>query len=427
MPQSEHSETAANAGLESSARPGGEAGRDGVTSVAIAAEAIEQGCGLGNYLASLRLALEAQLGDCRRLRVFEMPAAPPRSQLRRLRRSIRRMLHSLFQRGVPFKPPPEKPPWDQTWRTLEPRTVCLLPHLVCLDEGVLDDYYAVLAARRLVLVVHDLNPLHFPEQWDPRSVEILLRRGRWLVESARRVIVHNEYTKADVCQRLGAHPAKVVVARLPGLLPQCRPEALPPLQATLQHLGISQPYALWASSSTFGHKNHDRLLRAWRILRERGEKIQLVCTGSRGPRWAALERLIVDLGLQNAVVFTDTLPREVMWVVLANATMAVCPTLFEGGASGPVAEAIMARVPVACARIPQIREQLDFREDLCSWFDPLDERAIAETVATLLQNPQAALQRADHAAAVHCTLRSWEAGARGYWEVLDAVAREPLS
>jgi glycosyltransferase involved in cell wall biosynthesis len=396
---------------------------DGGTSVAIAAEAIGEGCGLGNYLARLRSALEAQLGDRRQLRMVEPTALPRRSPVNRLQVSLRRTLHPLLHRGVPFKSPPIKPSWDKAWRTLDAQTVCLLPAVVCLDGGVLDDYYSVLSGRRLVLVVHDLNPLHFPELWDPQSVEIALRRGQSLVACARKIIVHNNYTKTDVCRRLGADPAKVAVAHLPSLLPPCKPERLPEVEKTLRELGIGRPYALWASSSTFGHKNHDRLLKAWQILRARGEQILLVCTGSKDPRWATLKRLIADLGLQDCVVFTGTLPREAMWVVLANATLAVCPTLFEGGCSGPVAEAVMMRVPVACARIPQIQEQFDFKEGFCEWFDPLDERAIAEAVAALLKQPQAALERAGHAAAVYPAFTSWEDVARIYWEELDAAAR----
>jgi len=48
------------------------------------------------------------------------------------------------------------------------------------------------------------------------------------------------------------------------------------------------------------------------------------------------------------------------------------------------------RVPVACARIPQIQEQLDFRDDLSEWFDPLDgDQASPRAVATLLKRPDA--------------------------------------
>jgi len=401
-----------------------------VTSVAIAAETIGEGCGLGNYLACLRSALEAERGESRQLRAFGTvgDSFAHRGLLGHLRTAIGTsklgsLLRPVYRRVVRASPHLPATSWAEIWRALDASTVCLLPHVVCNDGGLLDEYYSALATRRLVWVVHDLHPLHFPDQWDSRSVDLFVHRCRMLADCARAIIVHNEYTKADVCQRLGAAPTKVVVAGLPSILPQCEAQVLPPAGKTLRKLGIRRPYALWASSSTFGHKNHDRLLRAWRKLRDQSKEIQLVCTGSQGPRWATLERLIRDLGLQDSVVFTGGVPREVMWVVLGNATIAVCPTLFEGGGSGPVAEAIMMRVPVACARIPQIQEQLDYRDDLVEWFDPLDEQAIAEAVGALLDDPGAALSRAKHAAEVYPTLRSWAQVADVYWHALDAAAR----
>ena len=399
------------------------------TSVVVAAETIGDGCGLGNYLACLHSAMDTQCGDSRRIRVFGMTRSAPRHRalLGRLRTTIGAsvlgpLLRPVYRSMVKSNSYPQAAAWVAAWQAMDASAVCLLPHLVCNDGGVLDQYYSALAARRLVWVVHDLHPFHFPDQWDSRSVDILRQRCQLLAGCARTIIVHNEYTKADVCQRLGIEPARVTVVRLPSILPQCKTEALPPGDKTLRDLGIRRPYALWSSSSTFGHKNHDRLLRAWRRLRDEGREIQLVCTGSKGPRWAEVRRLIGQLGLRDQVVFTGGLTRDVLWDVLANATLAVCPTLFEGGGSGPVAEALVMGVPVACARIPQIQEQLDFRDDLAVWFDPLEDRAIAGAVAGLLDDRSAALARASHAAEVYPTLRSWSQVAFVYWKALDAAA-----
>ncbi len=48
-----------------------------------------------------------------------------------------------------------------------------------------------------------------------------------------------------------------------------------PISASAGRMG------LWASSSTYSHKNHERLLHAWRILVDRNHPLQLVCTGTR--------------------------------------------------------------------------------------------------------------------------------------------------
>ena len=399
------------------------------TSVAIASETLGDGCGLGHYLASLHHALAAQTGDTRILRVFP-PPEPPRAQdplgsfarrlvgeemLKRLLLPVRRHLRRWTAR-----PPADA--WAATWQALDREAVCLLPHVVCNDGGALDWYYATLARRPLVWVIHDLHPLHFPDQWSAEDVATFARRSHRLASRAHTIICHNEYTKADICQKLGADQRKIVVVHLPSLLPECDTQSLPPVAETLRAFGIKQPYGLWASSSTFAHKNHDRLLRAWRILVDRGHDLKLVCTGGKGPRWQALSALITELGLADHVVFTGQVPRNVLWVILLNARLAVCPTLFEGGGSGPAAEAIASGIPLACARIPQILEQLAGHTDLCDWFEPTDEAAIAEAVARLLLNYDRALARAARAAEVFPGLRSWSEVARVYWSVLDRAA-----
>jgi glycosyltransferase involved in cell wall biosynthesis len=395
------------------------------TSVAIAAETLGAGCGLGHYLACLRSALGSQQGEGRRIAVFDATAHTPAQApsaaggaaglLARLLRPLRRRLAAVAARS-----PAEE--WAATWHALPGETVCLLPHVVCNDGGALDWYYATLARRPLVWVIHDLHPLHFPEQWDAESVATFARRCQQLALRAHTIICHNEYTKADACAKLGADAGKIVVVHLPSILPACDPASLPPAAATLRRHGIEPPYALWASSSTFAHKNHDRLLRAWRRLRDRGCDLQLVCTGGKEPRWQAIAHLIDELGLTGRVVFTGTVSREELWVVLQNAKLAVCPTLFEGGGSGPAAEAIMSRIPVVCARIPQVVEQFAGRADLCAWFDPTDEAALADVVFDLLGHYDAAVERADRAAELFPRLRSWEEVARVYWQAIERAA-----
>ena len=399
------------------------------TSVAIAGETLGEGCGLGHYLACLRPALEAQQGDARSIKVLptaeKLPTPDPLTAIARdwlgdgiVKRLLRPLHRCLTQLAA--RPPAEA--WAASWQALDKEVVCLLPHVVCNDRGALDWYYATLARRPLVWVVHDLHPLHFPEQWDPEFVATFERRCRSLAIRAHTIICHNEYTKADVCQRLAADAGKIDVVHLPSILPERDPQSLLPVGETLRGLGIKPPYALWASSSTFAHKNHDRLLRAWRILLDRGQNLQLVCTGGKEPRWQAVSDLIQELGLADRVVFTGNVSREVLWVVLLHAKLAVCPTLFEGGGSGPAAEAIMARIPVACARIPQVLEQFAPRTDLCEWFDPMAEAAIADAVCNLLANGDAAMERATRAAEIFPRLRSWDQVASVYWKALDRAA-----
>lgn len=408
-------------------------------SVVIAAETIGERNGLGNYLACLVPALERQLAGGRDLRVLRNTenARPPvlerysvTKRLAALARglvgegTLRNLLRPSYRRIVRRSYYPEAASWVAKWRSFPRDVVCLLPHVVCIDAGALDDYYESLAEHPVVWVVHDLHPLHFPDQWDRQTVDIFRRRCLSLAASSRWIIAHNEYTKLDVCKRLGVDQNRIVVAHLPSILPECDQSSLPSTAAALADYGIRPPYALWASSNTLAHKNHDRLLRAWRLLLDSGKDLRLVCTGRRNPRWKQISELIHDLGLEEHVVFTDDVPREVLWVILENAKLAVCPTLFEGGGSGPATEAVMRRIPLACSRIPQIQEQFDFRGDLCEWFDPSSDQAIARSVEQILTHYEAALARAELAHRVYPKMRTWEQVATLYWRALDEVSSQ---
>jgi glycosyltransferase involved in cell wall biosynthesis len=406
------------------------------TAVRIACETIAgSGCGLGNYLGCLAPAMANRAGPSRSLwpvpagEAAEVPSRPPFSA--RVGKFVPAPLKAIIKRAIPRRAadrPPAQDPWRfaeewvADWERVADEVICLLPHVVCIDRGRLDAYYGRLAERNPVWVIHDLHALHFPDQWDayPGAVEMHEKRFALFAQAARRVIVHNEFTRHDAAQRLNIPPEKMDVIYLPPL--QAGRLAKRPEHAeVLANLGIRPPYALWASSSTFAHKNHERLLRCWKALADRGSRVQLVCTGGRGPRWERVSALIDDLGLAGQAIFTGPLPLESMRIVTAGAHIAVCPTLFEGGGSGPAAEAVLHGVPVCCSRIPQLREQFDNRDDLCHWFDPLDEEDMARGVSGVLDNYPAALQHAARAADEYPRMRSWSAVAESYWRVLERV------
>jgi glycosyltransferase involved in cell wall biosynthesis len=402
-------------------------------SIAIAAEPIGECGGLDNYLSCLAPALQRHLNEGQALTVMRRQAAGasssvPTGRLRvmvtewlgeGLALQLLRRVYQVVARPSLF---PDAPAWVAAWQGMAPDTVCVIPHVVCNDDGALDDYYAILAARAPVWIVHDLHPLHFPDQWRPRAVRTFQKRCSLLATSAARIIVHNEYTKRDVVDRLGVESGRIAVAHLPSILPDVDSQTLPSADDTLKQLGVARPYALWASTSTLAHKNHDRLLKAWRLLGERGNDLRLVCTGWREPRWKEVAALIEQLGLSGTVTFTGIVSRENLRVLIENARVAVCPTLFEGGGCGPAVEAIGSRIPVACSRIPQIQEQLGSRDDLCEWFDPTSPEAIATAVEKVLADYQAAMRRAELAQTVFPTLRSWDDVATAYLDAINTAA-----
>ena len=114
-----------------------------------------------------------------------------------------------------------------------------------------------------VVTVHDLIHLRFPVRHRhllaPLYARVMLRLA---VRRARRLITVSESTRQDLVERLGARPERIRV--IPNGVgapfePAASAEAADP---TLDELGVSRPYFLFAGNP-LPHKNLSRLLDAF--------------------------------------------------------------------------------------------------------------------------------------------------------------------
>jgi glycosyltransferase involved in cell wall biosynthesis len=215
---------------------------------------------------------------------------------------------------------------------------------------------------------HDLQHLHMPEFF---SKEILTRRETFygpLCRAAARVVVGTSWVKDDVVEKFGIEPARVVVVPLAPVAtvaaPTNRPVALP--EAYLLY-----PAAAWP------HKNHARLLEAFRLVVDQHPDATLVLTGARAG--IDLTAIVRDLSLQNRVRVLGYLPEQELAAAYQHARGVVVPTLFES-ASFPIWEAFERGVPVACSSVTALPRQVG---DAAIVFDPYDVGAIASAMTQL--------------------------------------------
>ncbi len=401
------------------------------TRVAIAAETITGG-GLAHYTEDIDEALRSHAGEHQRVEgtPFHPPLFGPRKGARPGLRGVLKRNPLLVRLVRYFRKRRQRSPWADAaawagrWRAMPPEVIAILPHVVIHDDGELDDYYAALAERPFVLVIHDLHPLHYPDQWRPRDVERTKERFTSLSARASQIIVHNEFTAQDVVEKLGVERQRISVVLLPAFFSEAAFSGSPETDlAALAKLGIRKPYALWASSSTFVHKNHLTLLRAWRLLLDRGCAVQLVCTGSKEPRWKDVEAAIAAEKLGSSVRFTGIVSDVELAAIMRNTHLAICPTLFEGGGPGPAAEAMMAGIPLTLSDIPQCRELFNLRTDLCTFFDPYDPAAIADAVEDLMKHYPEAQGRAAFARGEYAAMRTQQSAAAEYWQAVENARR----
>jgi glycosyltransferase involved in cell wall biosynthesis len=138
---------------------------------------------------------------------------------------------------------------------------------------------------------------------------------------------------------------------------------------------------LLCPSTTHPHKNHARLLRCFGRLRESHPELRLVLTGVKGFVHEEVDRLAKSLG--DAVEVRGWVDRGELIELFRTARAVVYPSTFEGFGM-PVAEALAARVPLACSDIEPLRT---LAAGSAVMFDPTDEGAIVEAIERSLESP----------------------------------------
>ena len=217
------------------------------------------------------------------------------------------------------------------------------------------------SGARLVVFVHDLIPIEYPEYVRPQHAELHQRRIRAVAALAQAVVVNSRATAQALqpfLEEAGRSPPVLVV-----------PLGVPP-RPTETNLDVPRPYFVCISTIE-PRKNHLMLLHVWRQLaKSMGEQTpHLVLVGRRG--WE-IENVVDMLERSPAIRAHVTEWTEVSdgkIGALLRGSRALLFASFAEGYGLPVAEALSAGVPVICSDIPSVRE---VGGDVPEYLDPVD-------------------------------------------------------
>ena len=190
-----------------------------------------------------------------------------------------------------------------------------------------------------------------------------------MLQRASYVVVASQFVRTDVIDAYSIDPCTHRGRRSGPTRPAvCR--APPRRRCPLRTL----PAQTWA------HKNHLRLINTVALLKERGTRVRLVCTGhpndrdGRRRRKHHEERGVADLVELRGYVDSAALAR-----LYSEARCLVFPSEFEGFGF-PVLEAFAAGVPVACSNTTSLPE---LAGNAALLFDPTYIDAIADALGRL--------------------------------------------
>jgi glycosyltransferase involved in cell wall biosynthesis len=231
------------------------------------------------------------------------------------------------------------------------------------------------------------------------------------------VLTVSEASKRDILRYFNVSAAKVEVIpnaideRL-GLAPSDEEIAL-----VRERYMLNDPFLLYAGNIK-PHKNLERLIEAFGLLRARGfDRVKLLIIGDQVTKYAALRRAVHRCKLHTHVRFFGFVPDRMLAVLYRLADAFVFPSLYEGFGLPPL-EAMASGTPVITSNVSAMPEVVG---DAALLVDPYDTGAIAGALERVLADPAL---RADLSARGLARARefSWERSIRRIRDVYQEVS-----
>ena len=228
----------------------------------------------------------------------------------------------------------------------------------------------------VVLTVHDVQHEFFPEFFTPKMYGKRRAGSIGSLATARCVIAVSGFTRDSVVERYGVAPEKVTVVHSGKDLRFRRIEDQAELAGVREKYRLQRPF-LYFPAASWPHKNHAGLLRALGILIERHDfDGELIMSGIAEKAQGEIERLIVELGLQERVRILGYLESSELPALYNMARLLVYPSFFEGFGL-PLVEAMACGCPIACSNTTSLPEVAG---DAAVLFDPAQPGEIAEAI-----------------------------------------------
>ncbi len=340
---------------------------------------LSPGTGIAAYTRNLAEALlesgqvEAQffyyLGWSRILREVSLPALSP----------LKRLVKKLVPR------PYEVSRLVQQWR-FRKGVVKYRPDLYHEPN-----YLAFRFDGPIVITVHDLSHVRYPEMHPADRVRAMNKFLPRSMETASQIIVDSRFIKDEVVSYFGVDPAKVHAIHL-GVGKNFAPRSAEDLGPVLARLGLSAKRYILAVGTLEPRKNLLQAIDAYAGLPEAIRKsTPLVIAGMKGWLAEELQTRIRKYEDRGEVRWLGYVSAEVLPMLYSGARMLVYPSLYEGFGL-PVLEAMASGIPVIAsnqASLPEVAGEAGIM------VDPRDCEALRDAMLRLIEDEQEVRCRID--------------------------------
>jgi glycosyltransferase involved in cell wall biosynthesis len=240
-------------------------------------------------------------------------------------------------------------------------------------------------SKPFAYTLHDLQENSYPENFP-----WWLRAWRYQVHShllkrARRVICESNHVKMDIVRFFRVPEERMVVVTAPPLRHFMAEETGDQLEAVRLRLRLPEKF-LFYPAHFWVHKNHLRLIEAFRQVVDEIPELNLVLTGKKRDGYEVVMDEINKYGLSRNVCHLGYVDQYDLKAIYKLSIALVMPSLFES-VSIPIYEAFQVGTPVAASDILAIPEQV---ADAGLLFDPTSVESIKQAILELVRDPHAA-------------------------------------
>jgi alpha-1,3-rhamnosyl/mannosyltransferase len=280
-----------------------------------------------------------------------------------------------------------------------------------------------------VVTIHDCIHLLFPQYLPNRMA---WRYARYMMGSAIRhsavVFTVSDASRSDILRFYSwADPAKVHVVPNAIDTELLEDPGEDEMERVRERYQIHGRFVLFAGNVK-PHKNLERLIRAFALVRERPghEDLQLLLIGDDVSKYGALRRAVESTGLRQEVRFFGFVPPRTLAALYRMASVFAFPSLYEGFGLPPL-EAMSCGTAVVTSRMSSLPEVVD---EAALLVDPYRVEDIANGIAAVLDNDELR-ERLIKRGRARAQAFSWERSVRaihaGYLKALGRPVPAPLA
>ncbi len=236
---------------------------------------------------------------------------------------------------------------------------------------------------------------------------------RWVnkrvAHKSKMIITPSEYTKEDVARFAHINSRKITVTYEAAEPIKEKSEPIQELENRQFIMYIGRPMP---------HKNLERLIEAFTLLRQQFPALQLVLAGKLDANYKQIQKNVEKQQIKN-VIFTDFISDGQLRWLYENTSAYIFPSLSEGFGL-PGLEAMVAGAPVVSSNATCLPE---IYQDGAEYFDPLSTQDITKAIGKVL-NDELLRKQLIKKGKVVASKYSWQKTAKETLAVYEQVLTE---